>query len=312
MCVVAAATAILVRRTVVGRLTGAESAAALGVALLATGVALQDRLTSASLALLLATALAAGCTAALHLVGLRVARVGGAVVTVLAWLSLTGSALTRALDHDASWTQLWGGGHVWPLLASAATVAVIAAVRRVPIAGRVSAAALAQSLLVCAALAPAERLSPTGATLVGLGILAGAGALTLLLPSPWGRVNLLTQLVVGGAVLAVALGVLDRCAHRLSHVVDPVWAGSAGDVLARTQTSGLPAAWLLPLCTLALLGTGYAAVRGLEAAPHDLRRWLQPAVIVLGGSVVAGCALHPVPVWLCLLSHLTLPTKRIV
>ncbi len=304
--------AVAARRTAVGALTSGEVVAAIGTALVAVGVANSDRLTLAP-ALVLATLLGTVVTGLAHRMRLSVAAYGAAGVTALAWLSLAAYALDRAFSHN-TWRALWAGGEVWPLLVSAALAAALVLVPRLPVPARVSVLAVAHLLLTCALLAPTARLDTTATTLVALGVLVVAGAAGALMPRPWGAVNLATQGVAAVGVLCVG-GVLGlQAAARLVSASGPPWSGSAGDRLPLvtgpdsvwldvTGSVTQPAAWLVPLCLLALLGTGWAVTRAVPAlepavaAVADLRL----GAALLAGSVLAAVALYPVPLWLVLL-----------
>lgn len=302
--------AVAARRTAVATLTCAEVVAAIGTALGALGVASADTLPDAP-SLVLATLLAAVLTGLLHRGRLAVATNGAAGVTVLTWVSLAGYALDRALDHD-SWHELWIGGEAWPLVVAAALVASLLLLPRLPVPGRVSAVAIAQLLLVCALLTPTARLDMTTVTLVAIGVLAVAGAAACLLPRPWGAVNLATQAVAAAGVLVVGGTLAVRAAARLAHAAGPPWSGSAGDrlpLLADSRAAGLdstwltePAGWLLPVCLLALLGTGWAVARAVPALGELLAGVadVRLGAALLAASVVAAVALYPVPLWLVL------------
>ena len=141
----------------------------IGTALVSLGVGAAEWL-PASPSLVVATVVAGGVAVAAHLARLTVAAIGTAVVTGAAWLSLTAEALDRAFAQD-SWRGLWLGLEVWPLLAAAALVGVVALVRGVPQPGRVVAAGLAELLVVVAVVAPVHARSITSVVLVAIGVL---------------------------------------------------------------------------------------------------------------------------------------------
>lgn len=336
LAVTASAAALAVRRTPVGVLTGAEIVAVLGTALLALGV---DGLAGPEGALLvLATVLPAVLTLLAHRLRLRLVRSGAGTVALIAWLGLTGYGLHRALASGHGWTDLWLDRHVWPLLAAAALAASPTLVSWLPRPLRKVALAVAHLLLTLALLAPTFRLHPTTVTLVLLAVLAGTGLVTALLPRPWALAQSLTQGVAATVVLTFSCLLLGRATVRLVDAAEPVWGGRATDLLPSTvmgwSTSSLsagvgadqaPAAWLLPLCVLALLGTVLVAYRALKAAPAGVAVPRESsagstavtspaarstaasrvaasvtAASAVAASVVAAVALYPVPLWLVL------------
>jgi hypothetical protein len=164
----------------------------------------------------------------------------------------------------------------------------------------VAAVSVAGLLLALAVTAPAARMSATTVTLVGLGVLVVAGAVSLLLPRRWALASLATQLVAGAGVFAVVLVQSTTAVVRLVVGADEPWAGQVADALPPLD-AGLPAAWLLPLAVLVLLGTlavlaeaSTLVDRTVGAVPE-----LQVAVVaLLAAGVVGGLALFPVALWL--------------
>ncbi len=293
-----AAGALAVRRTAVSALTGAEVVVAIGTGLVAFGIGLADWM-PVSPSLVVATLVSAGATAAAHRLRMRVATVGAATVTGLAWVSLTSVALDRAFVAP-TWTRLWLDLEVWPLLVSAALVAAVGLLRLLPLPARVAAASIAVLLTVVAVVAPVHAASTTTATLVAVAVLVVVGAASRLPARPWGLSGVATQAVFGGGLLLVAGLQSSLALSRLLDVSDPVWAGQLGDSLPTPSYGDAPAPWLLPLVVLALLGT-VAALAGASpvtkrtvAALADLRL----VAAVLAASVVAALALYPVTIWL--------------
>jgi hypothetical protein len=297
--------AVAARRTAVATLSCAELVAAIGAGLGTLGVASVDRLPVAP-ALVLATVLPAALGLAARRLRLAVAAIGSWAVAAASWLSLTGYALGRAFGDDHGWHALWVDGEVWPLLAAAALAALSAAPWRSLVPARVAALAVTHLLLTVALLAPTARLQATPLTLVAIGLLAVTGVVTAVLPRPWGLVNAVTQGVGATGVLAVTVLLVAEAGGRLVDASGPVWAGSAGDVLPAAFVADAPArqpaGWLLPLCVLALAGTGWVLARAWvrvgrgAAGVADLR----VGAAVLGASVVAAVTLYPVPLWLVL------------
>ena len=298
LAVTGAAGAVGVRRTSVNGLVGAEVVAAIGVGLGVIAVDLAEWLPLA-VSLVVGVLIAAAAAAALLRLRLLVAAGGTAAIAAVAWLAQLAYALDRVAEHSTSWRTLWAGGHALPLLVSALLVAAPALVRRLPVAARVAAAALGQTLVGYALLAPAAHLSPTTATLVALGVLVAASAAAWLLPRPWGLVNVLTQAVTGVVALGVGAVLGLVAVGRVAATADPVWSGRAGDLLP-SSTNGLPAPWLLPLCLVAALAAAWSlaeaspAVDGVATRVAHVRA---AAVAALASALTATVALYPVPLW---------------
>lgn len=295
-----AAAAVAAARATSVRLIGAEVVSALGLGVLTAGLVVGDWLPVGPL-LVLGTLVSALVCAGVHRLALRVTTAGAAGVTALAWLALTGYGAERTIAPDVSWRALWVDLDVWPLLVAAALVAALALARRLPLAARIGAAAVAHLLVVVAVLAPAQQLAPTQTMLVALGVLAGAAAATWWLPGSWALVNLVTQGVTAAGILLVTVVMAVESLARISAATGPVWSGGALDRLGRSTAGDIPGGWMLPLCLVALAGTAWVLLRTVQRLGH-LAKWRLPdggtwAVAVLAGSVVAGLALYPVPLW---------------
>lgn len=292
-----AAGAVAVRRTAVLSLTAPEVVAVIGTGLVAFGVGVGDRLPSSPSLVVATLAGAAAAGAALRL-RLHVAAVGAAAVTALAWVCLTSVALDRAFGAP-TWSRLWLDLEVWPLLVSAAMVATVALLRALPLAARVAAASIAVLLGVVAVVAPVHSASATTATLVAVGVLVVVGAASRLATRPWGLAAAATQAVLGGGLLLVAVLQGSLALNRLLEASDPVWAGQLRDSLPALAYGG-PAAWLLPLVVVALLGT----LAALAGASRVVARLVAPVAdprtvaAVVAAAVVATLALYPLAVWL--------------
>jgi hypothetical protein len=290
------AAAVAVRRTAAGALTGAEVVVAVGAGLFALGLVVNDLL-STSTGLVAAVLAAAVATAAAHRVSLSGARAGCALVTALAWAELSAVGVVRAVQHSTA-HELWADLHAWPLLVAAGLVGSVAALRALRTPVRVGAVAVAEALVALVVALPLRHVSDTEATLGLLGVLAAAGVLTWLLPRPWAFTGLLTQVVAGTMVGAVAGAHAAQALRRLGELASAPWAGHVSDRL--NPVAGLPAPWLLPFCVVAVLGTvlvvAHAEPRlaGVVASVLDLR-FVAALVPVVGTALVL---LHPVPVWL--------------
>src|SRR4051794_7891420 len=286
--------ALLVRRATAAALVGAEVVAAVGSGLVAVALA-QAAWLPLSWSLTVATALAALTALGSRSLDLRVAAAGHLVVAAASWAGLTLLGLVRV--HEAvDWRGLLVDGRVWVLLAAAAFAAVPALVRRLPMVGRVSAAAVAQTLALVAVLAPLHRSPDTVQLWVLLAVLVVVGVGTALLPHPWGLTGALTQSLAGLLVLADVLLMSAEALSRLGEAGGDVWGGAAGDLLPGPPV-GLPAVWLLPVAVGVLAGSCWLVARSLGVVGLD------EGVAVVGVGVVAGAtilavSLYPVPLWL--------------
>ncbi|MEO5709598.1 MAG: zinc ribbon domain-containing protein [Nocardioidaceae bacterium] len=286
------------RRTPLGALVAGELAVAVGAAVLAAGLGVAEWF-PVSVAVTIATVTAGVVTVGALRLRLRIAAAGSAVVAAAAWLSLTSIALDRTFDQP-TWSALWLDRETWPLLVAAGLVAMLATVRRLPVVARVSAASVAGLLLAVAATAPATRLSPTTVSLVGVGVLLVAGAVSLLLPRRWALAPLATQAVAGVGVLGLVLVQGATAAGRLLETADEPWAGRLADRLPPAD-AGLPVAWLLPLALLVLLGTLAVLAEASTLVDRAVAAVLevQVAVVALLAAGVAGSlALYPLALWL--------------
>jgi hypothetical protein len=293
-----AAGATAVRRTAIPALTGAEVVAVIGTGLVAFGVGVGDWMPS-SPSLVAATLVGAAATVAAHRLRMSVATVGAAVVTGLAWVSLTSVALDRAFVAS-TWSRLWLDLEVWPLLVSAALVATVALLRPLPLQVRVAASSVAVLLAAVAVVAPAHAASATTVTLAAAGVLVVVGTATQLPARPWGLSGAATQAVFGGGVLLVATLQGSLALNRMLDASDPVWSGELRDTLPTPSYGDGPAPWLLPLVVVVLLGTLAAlagASRVVERAAVPLAD-LRTVAAVLAAALVATLALYPVALWL--------------
>ena len=248
---------------------------------------------------MLATLAAASVTAAAHRLRLTVAAVGSAVVAGCAWLSLASVALDRAFAQP-TWRALWLDLEVWPLLAAAALVGALALLRRLPLAARVSAVSVAGLLVVVAATAPATRLSSTTMTLVGIGVLVGAGVVSLLLPRRWALAPAATQAVAGAGVLGVAVLQVATAAVRLLDAAEEPWTGGS-PTGCRSPTPACPP----PGCCRSRCSCcsrrrpcwprrAPGSTGPWPPSPRSRSRWSA----LLAAGVVGSLALYPVALWL--------------
>jgi hypothetical protein len=297
--------ALLVRRrTSLPGLLAGELVAAVGVGLGALALGSSDGL-PLDARLVLAVLVGVAGTGVARGLRLRAAATGAGLVAVVAWLALAGYALARTDDHDATWHTLWAGLDAWPLVAAAVLAAGGSLLRGLPAPARVGVAAVAESLLCWAALAPVGHLSVTTMALVAVGVLAVTGLATRLLPRPWSFTGALTQTVAGLAALVAILGLVLAGLARVVDAVEPVWGGRPGDRLPGLDGGdALPAPWLLPLLVLAVAGTVLVLDRAVRSGGLSGGRTIRvdgPALAgVAAASVVAALVLYPVPVWLVL------------
>lgn len=285
-------------RTPTGTLVGTQVVTALGLGVACFGLAELDAgRTDADL-------VGAVVVAMLAVEGLRrlrtpVAAAGAAGVAGIGWLTLVAVGLYRA-DLHPTFGELWGGLHVWTLLAAAALAGTLSLLRTLPLAGRVGAGAVGTAVLAAALLWPALDEGRTTATLAVLGALVALGLLAWFTPRPWGLVASLSQ-AIG---LAVVVGVATELAgNATAALLDAAATGSPGGrvpVAGVVAAVGGPAPWLLPLALLALVGTLAAAAQASPAvdAVVGLVADLRGLVAVAALTVVLTVALYAPPVWL--------------
>lgn len=273
--------ALVVRRTPVGVLVGAQVVTGIGVALAAFGVADVDQ-GATDLDLVVAVCLGLLAGEGLRRLRLEVATLLAFVVAGLHWLMLLTVATFRVLEH-ATWGELWGQAQVWPALAAAALVAGVAPVRSLPAAARVAGLSVALAIVVGAGVAPVVvDGDPTAAVLTGLAVLVPAGLWAWSGPRPWRFVPLVTQVLVTMGVGLAGLWLAAESLRRLEEVTDGV------AVLPLAASSELEG-WLLPLCAIAVLGTAASVYRPV----------LEPRLVagVVAGAVVLTAPLYAAPVW---------------
>jgi hypothetical protein len=293
--------ALLTRRGSTTGLVGAEAVGAIGSGLVAVALAQAEWL-PLSWSLALATALVALVAVASWLLDLRVATAGHLVVAGAAWTGLTLLGLDRVQDA-ADWSGLLVHGRVWVLLTAAAYAAVPALVRQLPRALRVSAAAVAQTLALVAVLAPLHASGVNVQLTVLLAVLVVVAVGAAVLPHPWQLTGALTQTVAGLLVLVDVLLMTAEALSRLSEAADDPWRGAGGDLLPGAAV-GVPAAWLLPVAVVVLLGSCWLFVRSVRSVALDDRVAETGAAVVAAATVLA-VSLYPAPIWLPLALILT-------
>ncbi|HEY7360964.1 MAG TPA: hypothetical protein VH642_09150, partial [Streptosporangiaceae bacterium] len=298
------AAVLLARRTPVGTLTAPELVAGAGVGVLAAGVAGLDT-GRTGLLLVVATALAGGATWAAARLGLRFTAAVAGVAAAGTWLVQLGHALEAV--STPSFAQLWAGGEVVELLASAALVGALVAVRDLPTAGRVAGGALGLAVLATAVALPGFDESPTVVTLTGIAVLAVAGGVAWLLPRPWGLTAVLTQVVAAAGVLVTLAAVTAGAAERVADLTAAAWEGRTGDLLpAAADPSALPAPWVAPVIVVVLFWAGAALSRASAALDEAVSALtdLRIGTGVLAGAGVVTLVSYPVPVWTVLAATL--------
>lgn len=272
-------------RTATRRLTVGEAAAALGAALLSGGIAALSSGT-AELRLLVAVLVAGAVTGVAWVLHRRtpllVALVGAACVTVLTWLAL----VLAGLDHlgvTPSIGSVVGDADGWPLVAAALLAVGVAALRPLPLAGRVVAGGAAFLVATLAVVAPVLDEPETPATVVAVLVVLVGVALLVAVPRPWGAVGLgaagLAAVVVGAqaALLAMLVGI------TAVDAATPVWGGSADGRLPVAGGEAIADAWLLPVALTALAVAGVALVSWLGA---EVGR--RSGTTVVGGALAVG------------------------
>ena len=296
LALVAGTAAVLVRRTPAGGLTGAQIVAGLGVGVAGVGLVGHDAIAPA-LAQVLAVLLAGAAAAVGHRVRLSFTTALAGLFAVMFWLVQLADATVAATP--ASLHSLWVDLDAWRLLVPAALVGVLVRVTALPRTARVAAAAVAYGVLTLTAVLPALDESATAVALAALVALVAAGVVTWLLPRPWGLTGTLVQVVAGLSALATLASVAVLATTRLVDAASATWAGTTGGHLVGEVPGELPAAWLAPLCLLALVGTGFALAKASPAAERVVSAVTDlpagSAVLLLAG--VATLASYDVPVW---------------
>ncbi len=296
LALVAGTAAVLVRRTPAGGLTGAQIVAGLGVGVAGVGLVGHDAIAPA-LAQVLAVLLAGAAAAVGHRARLSFTTALAGLFAVMFWLVQLADATVAATP--ASLHSLWVDLDAWRLLVPAALVGVLVRVTALPRTARVAAAAVAYGVLTLTAVLPALDESATAVALAALVALVAAGVVTWLLPRPWGLTGTLVQVVAGLSALATLASVAVLATTRLVDAASATWAGTTGGHLVGEVPGELPAAWLAPLCLLALVGTGFALAKASPAADRVVSAVTDlpagSAVLLLAG--VATLASYDVPVW---------------
>lgn len=294
------ATAIVGRRTPVGRLTAPQLVAGAGVLLLSWGIA--DLAGGSAGSLIAATVVAGLCAVGAARIDLPLTAASSALVASLAWVVQLVDALEAV--HEATVRALWVDLDVWQLLVSAALAATPALRRSLPLPGRVAAAAVGLGVLSLAVTLPALDEDPTTLGLAALAAAVAVGVVGWLLPRPWGLSALLTQVAATAGLVVVLLEVAGTAGTRLLMAAAATWSGLTGDLLPGGLPADLPAPWLAPLAVLGLLGTGAALTRA-SATVDSLVSWAvssRAGTGLVAAAAVAALACYPVPVWTVLLA----------
>ncbi len=299
VAVAAGAAALVVRRSPVSRLVGAEIVSTLGMTAMTGGFVIGSWF-SLSAALSFAVVVAAAAAFAAHRLRLGVLAVGVAVLAALTWLVLVSTAVDRAMSNPTA-PELWLDLEAWPLVVAALLVGALAAVRLLPLPVRVAGPAAAQLLLAGVALIPFLRGSTTELTLAVLAVLVVACALTWFVPKPWAFACAVTATMSTGWIVLIG-GMLSVLAvARLARAGGNLWQGAVDGRLPALVFDG-PDPWLLPVVTVAVvvscvvLAESVSLVDRLLAPLADLALGLS----VAAASVVATVALYPTPVWVVL------------
>ena len=307
MVVAGAGAALAVRRTPTGALSATEVIAALGLGSMTAGQIAGDWF-ALSASLTVGTVLAMAGAFAAHHLRLAVLTIGAATVASLAWVMLAATSFDRAVSHPSA-HELWLEAEAWPLLASAAIVGGLALLRFLPTGARVSGLAIAEVIVSSVLLVPFSQDTSTKLTVAVLVLLAVACALTWFTKEPWSWGCAVTAAIGGAwtALVTVQLSVLAFI--RVAEAGAELWDGKPSSRLPQAGTGfggdnirfdADPAAWLLPIVTLAVFGTAIVLARTLPAGTGLVARFADPVVGVAVAAVVvvATFALYPVPVWL--------------
>ena len=291
----------LLSRTPAGGFTGGELAAVVGAVMLSIGVATQAWGSSAVrqlLVVLVVLALTAGVWLRVR-GGSNVYRVAGWLllpVVAVDWVALVAIGLDDLGAHPTM-ASAWAHADAWPLVAAALVAVLVAAVRRVPLPARVTAAALGLVPLVMAVLAPVGD-EPTRDAIIAVAALSLCiTALMLLAPRPWGASGVVAGGLCGMVLAIEGTTLLSAALENFGATAATAWSGAPGGRVVDTAHPGDPA-WLLPVCIGAGLLLLWSAARLLDAG-----RAVEPSAVLAVAGVAVGAAgvatmlLYPVPVW---------------
>lgn len=275
--------ALAARRTPEPELVLAELGVGVGLLVGFAGlVAFQDEISNAAIGALGAVG-AGAVTAAMLRLRLRIAaRIAGALA-VLSWLVLASSALTAHSDYSLH--AFWAEGEVWSPLVAAALAGVVAAVRPVPLPGRVTAACAGVMLAVLALTLPAFDEPRLTVTLVALAVVTATVPAAYLIRQPWTVVTAAPTVLAGGflAATTAALALFTGAWTMAAAVVGGDDRG-LGDPVEHADLKLLDPV-LLPVGTVATAAALLVLARCLGA---DLRRQL---VAPTAGLALTGAAL---------------------
>jgi hypothetical protein len=290
LVVAAVGTAVGVTRTGMRPLVGAQLVVAAGAVLVAAGVTSMTDGNNA--AVLVAIVLGvAGLAYGAHLLRLQVAAAATGLVAGLWWVILVGQGIGRIAPEPTIagvWVHLDG----WPLLAAAALAATPTLLRSLPLLVRVTGGCVALVLVTVVAVAPAADEPTLTLVLVGLAVVAGGAALSLVTTGAWCWLPVVPTVAagLGLAAQATALG-----GQALETFVDHgIWEIGAGQHLQSPTLAGYWAV-LLPVMVAAALVAGAVLARPVTDLP------LLPAAAVVGTAVALTVAVVPgmydVPLW---------------
>ena len=310
LVVAGTSSALALTRTRAGRFVSGEAVAAVGAAVLASGIAgsswgsLAGRLVVAVPLLAVLTVLsrllgqllpegpsepellpaadlpgAQAPAAARRFRPMQIGTAGIALVTVVTWAALAMAAFERVLD-SLTIAGVWGGGGL-PLLAAGAYAALPALL---PGPRNVRATALAVAVLPLTVLVTAPAFDETETT---QSLVMGVTTLLLALvlatgPLPWARAVGTGLLVTVPVLLAHTLTLLVAGLRAFADAAGQGWDGSPGGRLD-PEVTGLAAPWVLPLGLMVLVVTGFAvrrAVTGTRPTTEQVRRTAETSLVV--------------------------------
>ncbi len=217
---------------------------------------------------------------------LMILRIAALVGGSLWWAGFTLLGLVDATSN-ATWRSLWLDGHGYALLTASLLVLLPLLVDRRHDFVVQPLATVSAALLTISVAAPAVDEGATTLALVGLAVLTAWTAASVVVPTHWRIVPMVSMALGAMPLLAVATTLAVQATVDAIDTAPPF-----------TATIGLRLDEADPVAAPLLLAIGVAALVGAVAA--HVRR--TPTLLLVGGPLVAASlvgtmALHPVPVW---------------
>ena len=278
----------LAQATPVKALASGQLVASLGALVVGTGLTISDLGTDTALVTAMVVAIVVAGTA--RALDLDIAAWATAAVAGWWWLFVLADGVGR-LD-ELSFAEVWLDLDIGLLLIATAVPTALALVRVVPVPVRVLAASIAVALATFELTVVAFDESATTRSLVELGVVAAAAALSARLALPWRWVTVAPAGVAGAALL---VGATRLFGHALDALLDfEPW----GETLtSRLDVPDLAWSWplLLPAGALGAYVAAWLAARCVAELPTErVVAWLIPIGLFTGALVPT---LYAVPLW---------------